>query len=504
MNIVILAAGQGKRMKSALPKVLQTLAGKPLLQHVLNTALSLQGKSPKTGPVVVVGHGAADVKEFLASAAKEDARFTNVITALQAEQKGTGHALLQALPKLDTQVPTLVLYGDVPLTTQKTLSKLAKLADGVRGQDSALALLTQNLSNPTGYGRIVRGKDGSVEAIVEEKDASPAQKVIQEINTGIMVLPTGSLKKWLKSLSASNAQGEYYLTDVIAMAVKDGVPIRTTQADAEYETIGVNSRDQLAGLERVHQLNIANQLMDNGVSLADPARIDVRGTLECGTDVFIDVGCVFEGCVTLAAGAKVGPYCIIRNSVVGKNVVIHAYSHLDGAKVGNQSIIGPYARLRPGADLSNDVHIGNFVEVKNSKIAASSKANHLAYVGDSIVGSRVNIGAGTITCNYDGANKHQTIIEDDVFIGSDTQLVAPVRVGRGATLGAGTTLTKDAPANQLTISRAKQISLQWQRPVKKEKAVAKKVMPKKSASKKLLIKKTLAKQVGKKTTRGKK
>jgi bifunctional UDP-N-acetylglucosamine pyrophosphorylase/glucosamine-1-phosphate N-acetyltransferase len=471
MNIVILAAGQGKRMKSALPKVLQTLAGKPLLHHVLITALDLQGKSTKTGPIVVVGHGAADVKQFLLISSEQDSRFGNVGTVLQAEQKGTGHALLQALPKLDVNEPTLVLYGDVPLISKKTLSKLVKLADGVRGQDSALALLTQNLKNPIAYGRIVRDIDGSVKEIVEEKDASPEQRRIQEINTGIMVLPSNSLKKWLKSLRASNAQGEYYLTDVIAMAVKDGVPIRTAQAEAEYETIGVNSRDQLAALERVHQLNQANLLMDAGVSLADPARIDIRGTLECGTDVFIDVGCVFEGCVILAAGTKVSPYCIVRNSVIGKNVTIHPYSHIDGAQVGANSLIGPYARLRPGADLSNDVHIGNFVEVKNSKIAANSKANHLAYVGDSIVGSRVNIGAGTITCNYDGVNKHQTIIEDDVFIGSDTQLVAPVRVGRGATLGAGTTLTKDAPPNQLTVSRAKQVSLQWQRPVKKEKNV---------------------------------
>jgi bifunctional UDP-N-acetylglucosamine pyrophosphorylase/glucosamine-1-phosphate N-acetyltransferase len=489
MNIVILAAGQGKRMKSALPKVLQTLAGKPLLQHVLNTALELQGKASKKGPIVVVGHGATDVKEFLASVSQTNPAFGKVSTALQAEQKGTGHALLQALPKLDVQEPTLVLYGDVPLTSKKTLSKLARLADGVRGKDCALALLTQNLSNPTGYGRIVRDADGSVQAIVEEKDATLAQKAIQEINTGIMVLPTNSLKKWLKALRSSNAQGEYYLTDVIAMAVKDGVPIRTTQADDEFETVGVNSRDQLAALERVHQLNIANQLMDAGVSLADPARIDVRGTLECSTDVFIDVGCVFEGAVTLAAGTKIGPYCVVRNSAIGKGVAIHAYSHLDGAKVGNQSVIGPYARLRPGADLANDVHIGNFVEVKNSKIAANSKANHLAYVGDAVVGSRVNIGAGTITCNYDGVNKHKTIIEDDVFIGSDTQLVAPVRVGRGATLGAGTTLTKDAPPNQLTVSRAKQVSLQWQRPVKKVQKTAvknvasKKVAPKKSAPK---------------------
>jgi len=467
MNIVILAAGQGKRMKSALPKVLQTLAGKPLLQHVLNTALGLQGKNTKTSPIVVVGHGAKDVKQFLQIGSEQDPRFNKVSTVLQTEQKGTGHALLQALPQLDLKEPTLVLYGDVPLTSKKTLSALARLADGVRGQDSALALLTQHLSNPTGYGRIVRDTDGSVKAIIEEKDATPEQKRIQEINTGIMVLPTNSLKKWLKALRASNAQGEYYLTDVIAMAVKDSVPIRTSHADAEYEIVGVNSRDQLAALERVHQLNQANVLMDAGVSLADPARIDIRGTLECGTDVFIDVGCVFEGCVTLAAGTKVGPYCIIRNSVIGKGVTIHPYSHIDDAKVGANSLIGPYARLRPGADLANDVHIGNFVEVKNSKIAANSKANHLAYVGDSIVGARVNIGAGTITCNYDGVNKHQTIIEDDVFIGSDTQLVAPVRVGRGATLGAGTTLTKDAPPNQLTVSRAKQISMQWQRPVKK-------------------------------------
>jgi bifunctional UDP-N-acetylglucosamine pyrophosphorylase/glucosamine-1-phosphate N-acetyltransferase len=482
MNIVILAAGQGKRMKSALPKVLQTLAGKPLLQHVLTTALFLQGKQAKTGPIVVVGHGATDVKEFLANTSQEDPSFGKVATVLQAEQKGTGHALLQTLPKLDVQEPTLVLYGDVPLTSKKTLAKLAKLADGVRGQDSALALLTQDLTNPTGYGRIVRDADGSVREIVEEKDATPAQKAIKEINTGIMVLPTNALKRWLKALRSSNSQGEYYLTDVIAMAVKDGVPIRTTQADNEFETIGVNSRDQLAILERTYQLKIANQLMDAGVSLADPARIDVRGTLECGADVFIDVGCVFEGCVTLAAGAKIGPYCVIRNSVIGKNVSINAFSHVDGAKVGNHSVIGPYARLRPGSDLANDVHIGNFVEVKNSKIAANSKANHLTYVGDSIVGSRVNIGAGTITCNYDGVNKHQTIIEDDVFIGSDTQLVAPVRVGRGATLGAGTTLTKDAPPNQLTVSRAKQISIPWQRPVKQEKkVVVKKTSTKKAA-----------------------
>jgi bifunctional UDP-N-acetylglucosamine pyrophosphorylase / glucosamine-1-phosphate N-acetyltransferase len=501
MNIVILAAGQGKRMKSALPKVLQTLAGKPLLQFVLDAAIALQGKHAKTGPIVVIGHGASQVKDFLQHLSEEDPRFSKVTSVLQAEQKGTGHALLQALPKLDVQEPTLVLYGDVPLTSKETLSTLLKLADAGRGQNGALALLTQNLKNPTGYGRIVRNIDGSVEAIVEEKDASSAQKSIQEINTGIMVLPTNALKTWLKSLRSSNAQGEYYLTDVITMAVQDGVPIRTTQAAHEYEIIGVNSRDQLAALERVYQLQLANQLMTTGVSLADPARIDVRGTLECGTDVLIDVGCVFEGCVTLGAGTKIGPYCVIRNSVIGKDVAVHVFSHIDGAKVGNQSIIGPYARLRPGSDLANDVHIGNFVEVKNSKIAANSKANHLAYVGDSTVGSRVNIGAGTITCNYDGVNKHQTIIEDDVFIGSDTQLVAPVRVGRGATLGAGTTLTKDAPPNQLTLSRARQESIPWQRPTPQaKKSVTKKATTRKATSKKVTTKKALIK----KTVKGKK
>ena len=342
------------------------------------------------------------------------------------------------------------------------------------------------MDKPTGYGRILRDTEGAVRGIVEEKDADRQQKSISEINTGIMVLPTGRLKKWLKSLQACNAQGEYYLTDVIAMAARDHVPIRTAQADFEWETIGVNSRDQLAALECTHQHVIAMQLMEAGVTLLDPARIDVRGTLICGSDVVIDVGCVFEGNVTLDSGTRVGPYCVVRNSAIGKEVAIQAFSHLDGAVVGANSIIGPYARLRPGANLANDVHIGNFVEVKNSQIDSNSKANHLAYVGDSIVGARVNIGAGTITCNYDGVNKHQTIIEDDVFIGSDTQLVAPVRVGRGATLGAGTTLTKDAPANQLTVSRAKQLSIQWQRPVKQEKkAVSKKVAAKKTTAKKI-------------------
>ena len=485
MNIVILAAGQGKRMKSALPKVLQTLAGKPLLEHVLVTANQLIGKA-KTKPIIVIGHGANAISAYLEQIQKNHPGLADVVTVMQKEQKGTGHALLQALPKLDLDEPTLVLYGDVPLISNKTLMRLVTLADGKRGSDSALALLTQQMDRPTGYGRILRDTEGAVTGIVEEKDADRQQKSITEINTGIMVLPSGRLKKWLKSLQASNAQGEYYLTDVIAMAARDNVPIRTAQADFEWETTGVNSRDQLAALERTHQHVIAMQLMEAGVTLLDPARIDVRGTLSCGSDVVIDVGCVFEGKVTLDSGTRVGPYCIIRNSAIGKQVAIQAFSHLDGAVVGANSIIGPYARLRPGADLANDVHIGNFVEVKNSKINSNSKANHLAYVGDSLVGARVNIGAGTITCNYDGVNKHQTIIEDDVFIGSDTQLVAPVRVGRGATLGAGTTLTKDAPANQLTVSRAKQLSIQWQRPVKQDK----KAVSKKAVAKKIAVKKT--------------
>ena len=468
MNIVILAAGQGQRMRSALPKVMQNLAGKPMLQHVLETAFIT---SPKTAPLVVIGHGAPLVSQFLMTFAAQNKTTlklaAKISTVLQAKQNGTGHALLQALPKLNLTVPTLVLYGDVPLISSSTLKRLIQLADGVASQDSALALLTQDLVDPQGYGRIMRNAAGEVTAIIEEKDANRQQRSIQEINTGIMVLPSQHLKRWLKALKTSNAQGEYYLTDVIAMAVKDGVPIRTTQATNAWETIGVNDRAQLAALERIAQQEIARNLLSNGVSLADPARLDVRGKLTCGQDVSIDIGCVFEGAVSLAAGVKVGPNCVLRNTQVGKGVVIQAFSHLDGAMIGADCIIGPYARIRPGANLANDVHIGNFVEIKNSQLGAHSKANHLAYVGDAVVGKRVNIGAGTITCNYDGVNKHQTIIEDDVFIGSDTQLVAPVKVGRGATLGAGTTLTKDAPANQLTVSRTKQVSVPWQRPEKK-------------------------------------
>jgi len=473
MNIVILAAGQGKRMKSALPKVLQPLAGKPLLEYVLEIAISLIKAAE---PIVVIGHGAEHVNAFLGDLASRNPSFKAIKTVLQKEQKGTGHALLQTLTKLNKDLPTLVLYGDVPLITKDTLQLLIRLADGVRSKRSALGLLTQNMANPTGYGRIVRDQDGLVSAIVEEKDASPSIKGITEINTGIMVLPTDSLSKWLKSLKTKNAQGEYYLTDVIAMAVRDGVPIRTSQAKNEYEILGVNSRDQLASLERQLQKQQAAALLELGVTLFDPERIDIRGELVCGQDVWIDIGCVFEGRVQLANGVHIGPYCVIKDSQIGANTEVGAFTHIDGAQIGVDARVGPYARIRPGTILANEVHIGNFVEVKNTRIAAQSKANHLAYVGDSIVGARVNIGAGTITCNYDGVNKHQTIIEDDAFIGSDTQLVAPVKVGKGATLGAGTTLTKDAPAGKLTVSRAKQVSLDWQRPIK--------IKPKSSKAKK--------------------
>lgn len=368
---------------------------------------------------------------------------------------------MQAVPQLDDDAPTLILYGDVPLTTAASLQRLLDIA----GADK-LGILTVEMDNPTGYGRIVR-EHGSITRIVEQKDASADELAIREVNTGIIVAPTRLLKTWLSTLSNSNAQGEYYLTDIVASAVADGVAVVSAQPDHVWETHGVNSKVQLAELERVHQHNIAHALLEQGVTLADPARIDVRGTLTCGRDVSIDVGCVFEGDVTLADGVRIDAYCVIHNTTVGTQTHIRPYSHFENAVVGADCIIGPYARLRPGTVLAEDVHIGNFVEVKNSAIAAHSKANHLTYIGDSTIGSRVNVGAGTITCNYDGVNKSRTIIEDDAFIGSATQLVAPVRVGQGATLGAGTTLTRDAPAGKLTVSRAKQVTVEgWQRPVK--------------------------------------
>ncbi|WP_151632649.1 bifunctional UDP-N-acetylglucosamine diphosphorylase/glucosamine-1-phosphate N-acetyltransferase GlmU [Noviherbaspirillum aerium] len=452
MNVVILAAGMGKRMQSALPKVLHPLAGKPLLSHVIDTARML---SP-SALCVIYGHGGDVVPQTVQA--------PDIGFAKQEPQLGTGHAVMQAVPHLRDDVPTLVLYGDVPLTTRESLQQLLDNAAG-----NKLAILTVELQDPTGYGRIVR-QNGKIVGIVEQKDATEEQRAIREVNTGIMVVPTAKLKSWLGMLSNNNAQKEYYLTDIVARAVADDVEVVSAQPGAVWETLGVNSKVQLAELERIHQRNIANALLEQGVTLADPARIDVRGELRCGRDVSIDVNCVFEGKVEIEDGAIIGAHSVIRNARIGRGAQIKPFCHIEDAVIGADSQIGPYARLRPGTELAEDVHIGNFVEVKNSQIAAHSKANHLAYVGDATVGSRVNIGAGTITCNYDGANKFRTVIEDDAFIGSDTQLVAPVRVGKGATLGAGTTLTKDAPEGKLTVSRPKQMTIEgWQRPVKVKK-----------------------------------
>ncbi len=450
MNVVILAAGLGKRMHSDLPKVLHPLAGKPLLAHVLATARSL-----KPGVICVVyGHGGERVRSALDQA--------DLIWARQEPQLGTGHALAQALPHLNPKAATLVLYGDVPLIRAETLTALCHAAG------KGLALLTMELDDPSGYGRIIRSR-GTVRRIVEEKDATAAERMLREINTGIMVLPSGRLKAWLAGLNNKNAQKEYYLTDVVAAAVADKVPVSSARPGAVWETLGVNSKTQLAEIERIFQRGVAVELMQRGVTLSDPARIDVRGDLACARDVAIDVNCVFEGEVALGEGVSVGANCVLRDVKVAPGTRIEPFCHLDQADIGARCRIGPYARLRPGATLAEEVHVGNFVEVKASRIAARSKANHLAYIGDTSVGQDVNIGAGTITCNYDGVNKHRTIIEDDVFIGSDTQLVAPVRVGKGATLGAGTTLTKDAPAGALTVSRAKQVTIaDWKRPVKKK------------------------------------
>ncbi|MDR0577372.1 MAG: bifunctional UDP-N-acetylglucosamine diphosphorylase/glucosamine-1-phosphate N-acetyltransferase GlmU [Candidatus Accumulibacter sp.] len=449
MNIVILAAGQGKRMNSDLPKVLHPLAGKALVRHVIDTARAL---SPRR-LCVVYGHGGDAVRAAL------DA--PDLSWALQEPRLGTGHAVRQALPFLDGLGTTLVLYGDVPLIRAETLRELIDAASG------GMAVLTVELADPQGYGRIVRDPAGRVARIVEQNDASAGERAIREINTGIMALPTERLGEWLNRLSSDNAQREYYLTDVVGMAVDAGLPVRTASPAHTWEVLGVNSQAQLAELERVAQRAIAENLMERGARLADPARIDVRGELRCGRDVCIDVGCVFEGRVELGEAVEIGPNCVLKNARIGPGTRIEAFTHIEDAVVGADNRIGPFARLRPGAELAEDVHVGNFVEIKKSAIAAHSKANHLAYIGDATVGRRVNIGAGTITCNYDGANKHRTIIEDDAFIGSDTQLVAPVTVGRGATLGAGTTLTKDAPPGGLTVSRAKQASIPgWKRPEK--------------------------------------
>jgi len=455
LNVVILAAGLGKRMKSDLPKVLHTLAGRPMLSHVLECALQLD----PARITVVVGHGAERVRA--AYEGQPDLSF-----AVQQPQQGTGHAVRQAVPQLlegDADDVTLVLYGDVPLVQPDTLKRLL----AARGQ--GVAVLTEILDDATGYGRIVRDASGKVLRIVEHKDADAAELAIREVNTGMLAAPTARLKDWLSRIDNHNAQGEYYLTDIIGLAVADGVPVQAAHPAAAWETLGVNSRAQQVQLERAWQREQARRQLEAGVTLADSERFDVRGSLICGRDVFIDVGCVFEGLVELGDGVHVGPYSVLRNMTIAAGTRIEAYSHLDDARVGRDARIGPYARLRPGTTLADGVHVGNFVEVKNSVVGKDSKANHLAYVGDADVGARVNVGAGTITCNYDGANKWRTIIEDDVFIGSDSQLVAPVRVGRGATLGAGTTLTRDAPPDQLTVSRARQSSIEgWKRPVKKK------------------------------------
>lgn len=450
MQVVVLAAGQGTRMRSALPKVLQPLAGRPMLAHVLETARTLGAAKI----CVVYGHGGEAVRDALSA--------PDLAWAHQSPQLGTGHAVQQALPHLEDDRVTLVLYGDVPRIGEATLRRLLAATEGAR-----LGLLTVELDDPTGYGRIIRDAAGQVQRIVEHKDATEAERAVREVNTGILAAPTALLREWLGRLGNDNAQGEYYLTDIIAMAVEAGVPVVATQPDTVVETLGVNNRRQLAELERSYQRDVAERLLDAGVTLADPARIDVRGTLSCERDVRIDVNCVFEGEVVLGEGVHIGAHCVIRNARIGAGTRILPFSHIEDTTMGAACVIGPYARTRPGTELGEDVHLGNFVEVKNSRIDNHSKANHLAYVGDADIGQRVNVGAGTITCNYDGANKFRTIIEDDVFIGSDTQLVAPVRVGRGATLGAGTTLTKDAPAEQLTVSRAKQLTIAgWKRPVK--------------------------------------
>jgi bifunctional UDP-N-acetylglucosamine pyrophosphorylase/glucosamine-1-phosphate N-acetyltransferase len=449
VNIVILAAGLGKRMHSDTPKVLHRLAGRALLSHVIDTAKRL---SPSV-ICVVYGHGGEAVRKTLGE--------NGAIWVMQDPQLGTGHAVMQAAPHLNERWPTLVLYGDVPLIRPETLKRLIETAG------KGLGLLTATLDDPSGYGRIIRNGKRIVR-IVEEKDATTRQRALREVNTGIVVAPTKKLKGWLANLENNNSQKEYYLTDIVAFAARERVPVTATQAGAAWETLGVNSRGQLAELERIYQRNLVQALMEQGVALADPGRCDVRGTLACGRDVAIDVNCLFEGDVKLGDGVSIGANCILKDVRIAAGTRIEPFCHIVEADIGAHCRIGPYARVRPGTRLASNVHLGNFVEVKASSVGEGSKANHLAYIGDTEVGSNVNIGAGTIVCNYDGANKHRTVIEDDVFIGSDTQLVAPVRVGRGATLGAGTTLTKDAPPGELTISRAKQTVIPgWKRPVKR-------------------------------------
>ena len=464
LSIVIMAAGKGTRMKSSAPKVLHRIAGRPMLSHVIATTSALMAERL----IVITGHG-ADQVELRMRGDFADAPLTFV---RQEPQLGTGHAVQQAIPALPDEGTTLILNGDVPLIELTTAQKLVQACGGER-----LALLTIDLQDATGYGRIVReagAADGAIQGIVEHKDASEAQRAIREVYTGMMAAPTRWLKQALAGLTNHNAQGEYYLTDVVAKAVLDGLAVVAAQPGDEVEVLGVNSPVQLADLERRHQLAQATRLMEAGVRLADPARFDLRGTLQTGRDVEIDVNCIFEGCVVLGDDVRIGANCVIRNATIEAGAVIHPFTHIDGDKdgatVGAGSLIGPFARLRPGARLGREVHIGNFVEVKNSTLADGAKANHLAYLGDATVGERVNFGAGSITANYDGANKHRTVIGHDVHVGSNCVLIAPITLGDGATIGGGSTLGKDAPAGQLTVARAKQVSLSgWSRPVKKPK-----------------------------------
>ena len=450
LSTIILAAGQGTRMRSELPKVLQRLAGKPLLEHVLDLARRLGASDI----AVVYGHGGAAVQ---AACAADDLRWE-----LQAEQLGTGHAVQQAAPAIPDANQVLILYGDVPLLTESTLRRLisATAADEV-------SVLTVDMDDPTGYGRIIR-EGGNVVASIEQKDATPEQQAVKEINTGVMIAPGAALKKWLAAIGNNNAQGEYYLTDVVALAVKDGVTVNGIKADDGTEVMGINDKKQLADAERALQARRVDELMAQGVGFADPARVDIRGTLSCGKDVFIDVNAVFEGEVHLGDGSHIESNNLIRDSRLGANTLVHSNCHIEGATTGESCEIGPFARLRPGAELANNIKIGNFVEVKKSTIADNSKVNHLSYIGDADVGSGVNIGAGTITCNYDGVNKHKTIIGDNVFIGSGVNLVAPIEIGEGATVGAGSTISKSAPEKQLTLERSKQMTIKgWKKPVKK-------------------------------------